>query len=113
VFIEHCFEVEGNEIVAQLVKSDVAEAPRQEIDLIVKYALAAASKEYVDFKAVLRTSSPELSGLAADLLTAYTSTNALWQRQTQLARNEDTYIKQSVMPMIDAVFGSLDVLQHW
>ena len=33
--------------MAQLVKVDVAEAPRQEVDLIVKYALATASKGYL------------------------------------------------------------------
>lgn len=113
MFIEHCFEGEENETVAQLIKVDTPEVPRQEIDVIVKYALAAASQEYLVFKAMLRRSSLELSGLAGDILITYTATNTLWQGQTRLVQNEDTYVKQSVMPMIDAVFGSLDVLQHW
>ncbi|KAI8597590.1 hypothetical protein EDD21DRAFT_418572 [Dissophora ornata] len=112
-FIEHCFEGEESGIVDQLVKIDVAEVLRQEVDLVVKYALAAASKEYHDFKALLRGSSLESSGLGGDILTTYTATNALWQGPTQLAQNEDTYIKQSVMPMIDAIFGALSLQQHW
>ncbi|KAG0197347.1 hypothetical protein BGX33_000727 [Mortierella sp. NVP41] len=113
-FIEHCFkDGDENEIVAQLVKADVPEVPRQDVDLVVKCALAAALQEYLDFKAMLRRTSLESSGLAGDILTTYTTTNALWQGRTRLVQNEDTYIKRSVMPIIDAVFGSLNLVQHW
>ncbi|KAG0230141.1 hypothetical protein BGW42_001128 [Actinomortierella wolfii] len=113
-FIEHCFQdANENEIITQLLKTDVPEVPQKDIDLVVKLALAAASKEYLDFKAMLRGSSLDLSSLAGDIVIEYTATNALWQDRTLLAQNEDTYIKRSVMPMIDAVFGSLDVIQHW
>ncbi|KAG0291027.1 hypothetical protein BGZ98_003189, partial [Dissophora globulifera] len=104
-FIEHCFGDDENDIKARLIQIDVPEAPRQEVDFIIKFAIATASKEYLDFKAMLRRSGLELNGLVGDILTAYTATNALWQDRTGLARNEDTYIKQSVMPTIDAVFG--------
>ncbi|KAI7819624.1 hypothetical protein BC939DRAFT_479478 [Gamsiella multidivaricata] len=90
-----------------LVQIYVPEAPRQEVNLFVKFALAAASKEYLDFKATLGRTSLELSDLVGDILAAYTATNAPWQDRTGLARIEDTYIKQSVMPIIDAVFSSL------
>ncbi|KAF9140439.1 hypothetical protein BG015_001662 [Linnemannia schmuckeri] len=94
-FIEHCFkEGDENEIVAQLVKADVPEVSRQGVDLVVKCALAAASQEYLDFKAMLRRTSLESSGLTGDILTTYTTTNALWQGRTRLAQNEDTYIKR-------------------
>ncbi|KAF9956310.1 hypothetical protein BGZ72_002849 [Mortierella alpina] len=112
-FIEHCFDFAESDIVAQLVEVDVPEAPCQETSLIVKYALAAGSKNYLEFKAMMRSPSLELRGLAGDILTSYTATNALWQNSTQLSQNEDTYIKQAVMPIIDAVFGSLELLQHW
>ncbi|KAF8928080.1 hypothetical protein BGZ58_009893 [Dissophora ornata] len=112
-FIGHCFGGGENGLMARLIQIDVPEAPRQEVDLIIKFAIAAASKEYLDFKAILRRSGLELNGLAGDILTTYTATNALWQDRTGLARNEDAYIKQSVMLMIDAFFGSLEFVQHW
>ncbi|GJJ79274.1 hypothetical protein EMPS_11635 [Entomortierella parvispora] len=112
--IEHCFQdTRENEIVAQLLKADVPEVPQQDIDIVVKLAIAAASQEYLDFKTMLRGSGLDLSGLAGDILITYTATNALWQDRTPLAHNEDTYIKRSVIPMIDAVFGALEVVQHW
>ncbi|KAG0366851.1 hypothetical protein BGZ54_004790 [Gamsiella multidivaricata] len=77
-----------------LVQIYVPEAPRQEVNLFVKFALAAASKEYLDFKATLGRTSLELSDLVGDILAAYTATNAPWQDRTGLARIEDTYIKQ-------------------
>ncbi|KAG0306819.1 hypothetical protein BGZ99_001666, partial [Dissophora globulifera] len=62
-FIEHCFEDDKNDIKARLIQIDVPEAPRQEVDLIIKFAIATASKEYFDFKAMLRRSGLELNGL--------------------------------------------------
>ncbi|KAF9583968.1 hypothetical protein BGW38_007986 [Lunasporangiospora selenospora] len=55
------------EIVAQLFKADVPEVPQQDVDLIVKWALVAASQEYLDFKTMLRGSSLDLSGLAENI----------------------------------------------
>ncbi|KAG9326480.1 hypothetical protein KVV02_001659, partial [Mortierella alpina] len=112
-FIDHCFDEAENDIVAHLVDVDTPEVPCEETDLVVRTALNAGSMKYLEFKSTLKDSSLQLSGLAEDILTSYTATNALWQSPTQLVRNEDTYIKQSVMPMVDAVFGSLDLLQHW
>ncbi len=86
------------------------EVPNEETDILVKSALKAGSMKYLDFKTTLKKSSLKQRGLACDLLTSYTATSALWQNPTQLVRNEDTYIKQSVMPMIDAVFGFLDLV---
>ncbi|KAF9586466.1 hypothetical protein BGW38_004362 [Lunasporangiospora selenospora] len=88
-FIEQCFEGE-KEIVAQLARiDDVPEAPCGEVNLIIKYALAAAVKEYVDFKSMSSCSSQEQHGLAGDSLSTYTATNALWQDQAPLAQNKD------------------------
>jgi hypothetical protein len=99
--------------VDEIVKADVPQVSRHESDLIMKFSLVAASQEYPRFKELLRRSSMKLSGLAIDILSTYTATNALWWNRTELSQNEDSYIKQSVMPMIDAVFGSLNMVQHW
>ncbi|KAF9155235.1 hypothetical protein DFQ26_009789 [Actinomortierella ambigua] len=113
-FIEDCFpDDEESEIVALLLKADVPEVPEQVISLFAEWALAAASQEYVDFQRMLRGSSLVLEGLAGDLLRMYTSTTALWPNRTQLPFGEDSYIKRSVMPMIDAVFGSLGTVERW
>lgn len=77
-FIEYCFQgKEENEIVAQLVKTDVPDIPHQDVNLVVECVIAAASQEYLNFKKMLRESSLQSSGLAADILTTYTTTNAL------------------------------------
>ncbi|KAG0266111.1 hypothetical protein DFQ27_000158 [Actinomortierella ambigua] len=113
-FIEDCFpDDEESEIAALLLIADVPDVPEQVISLFAKWALAAASQEYVGFQRMLRGSSLVLEGLAGDLLRMYTSTTALWPNRTQLPFDEDSYIKRSVMPMIDAVFGSLGTVERW
>ncbi|KAF9406205.1 hypothetical protein BGZ94_003197, partial [Podila epigama] len=111
--IKRCFVDNEKEIEDVILKVNLPEVPCQDVDFVVKCALAAASQDYFEFKKMLRTSNLKSDSLAGDILTTYTTTNSLWQARTGLDQNEDTYIKRSVMPMIDAVFGSLDVVEHW
>ncbi|KAF9153169.1 hypothetical protein DFQ26_000649 [Actinomortierella ambigua] len=93
--IENCFQDdEESEIVARLLKADVPEILKQDINFFAEWAYAAASQEYLDFRRMLNGSSVASGGLAGSLLANYTTTDTLWQSRTQLARNEDTYIKR-------------------
>ncbi|KAF9151472.1 hypothetical protein DFQ26_001226 [Actinomortierella ambigua] len=113
-FIEDCFQDdEESKIVEQLLEVDVPEAPEQDFIFFAKWASAAASLGHLDFKRRLSGSSLESGSLAGDLMAQYTAINTLWDGQAKLPSNEDSYIKQSIMPMIDAVFGSLKIVQHW